>query len=211
MEGIAEILIKIAMCIGFTAVFQWIINVLNNRMVYGIVRNVRYEAFLKLQRFPVSFIDAHQSGDIVNRLIADSDQFSDGLLLGFSQFFNGILTILGTIVFMFMINIPVTLIVIFVTPLSLFVASFIAKRTFSLFKKQSEIRSEQTALIDEMIGEHKVVAAFSHEDEAIEQIKISTRQYAKRQMTWLRKNNDYRWFSIDEIPKMIEYIQSVIN
>ena len=168
MEGIAEILIKIAMCIGFTAVFQWIINVLNNRMVYGIVRNVRYEAFLKLQRFPVSFIDAHQSGDIVNRLIADSDQFSDGLLLGFSQFFNGILTILGTIVFMFMINVPVTLIVIFVTPLSLFVASFIAKRTFSLFKKQSEIRSEQTALIDEMIGEHKTVVAFGYEKKAEE-------------------------------------------
>lgn len=168
IEGIAQILIKIAMCIGFTAVFQWIINVLNNRMVYGIVRNVRYEAFLKLQRFPVSFIDAHQSGDIVNRLIADSDQFSDGLLLGFSQFFNGILTILGTIVFMFMINVPVTLIVIFVTPLSLFVASFIAKRTFSLFKKQSEIRSEQTALIDEMIGEHKTVVAFGYEEKAEE-------------------------------------------
>ena len=166
INGIGVILIQIGACIAFTAVFQWVINVINNRMVYGIVRNVRHEAFLKLQSFPISFIDSHRSGDIVNRLIADSDQFSDGLLMGFSQFFNGIMTILGTIVFMFAINVPVTLIVIFITPLSLFVASFIAKRTFSLFKKQSEIRSEQTALIDEMIGEHKTVVAFGYENKA---------------------------------------------
>ena len=165
---IGKILIKIALCIGFTAIFQWIINVINNRMVYGIVRNVRHEAFVKIQRFPVSFIDSHRSGDIVNRLIADSDQFSDGLLMGFSQFFNGIMTIIGTIVFMFMISVPVTFIVIVITPLSLFVASFIAKRTFNLFKKQSQIRSEQTALIDEMIGEHKTVVAFGYEEKASE-------------------------------------------
>ena len=168
IEGIALILAKISLCIAFTAVFQWIVNVINNRIVFGIVRNVRHEAFIKLQAFPVSFIDSHKSGDIVNRLIADSDQFSDGLLMGFSQFFNGIMTILGTIVFMFMINAPVTLIVIFITPLSLFVASFIAKRTFDLFKKQSQIRSEQTALIDEMIGEHKTVVAFGYEKKAEE-------------------------------------------
>ena len=165
---IGNILTKIAFCIGFTAVFQWVINVINNRMVYGIVRNVRHEAFLKIQSFPVSFIDSHRSGDIVNRLIADSDQFSDGLLMGFSQFFNGIMTILGTIVFMFMISVPVTFIVIVITPLSLFVASFIAKRTFNLFKKQSQIRSEQTALIDEMIGEHKTVVAFGYAETANE-------------------------------------------
>jgi len=165
---IGKILTKIAFCIGFTAVFQWIINVINNRMVYGIVRNVRHEAFVKIQSFPVSFIDSHRSGDIVNRLIADSDQFSDGLLMGFSQFFNGVMTIFGTIVFMFMISVPVTFIVILITPLSLFVASFIAKRTFNLFKKQSEIRSEQTALIDEMIGEHKTVVAFGYEEKAQE-------------------------------------------
>ena len=165
---IGKILIKIASCIGFTAIFQWIINVINNRMVYGIVRNVRHEAFLKLQHLPISFIDSHRSGDIVNRLIADSDQFSDGLLMGFSQFFNGIMTILGTIVFMFMISVPVTFIVILITPLSLFVAAFIAKRTFNLFKKQSQIRSEQTALIDEMIGEHKTVVAFGYEKKAQE-------------------------------------------
>ena len=165
---IGIILAKIAIFIGFTAVFQWVINVINNRMVYGIVRNVRHEAFLKIQSFPVSFIDSHRSGDIVNRLIADSDQFSDGLLMGFSQFFNGIMTILGTIVFMFMISVPITFIVILITPLSLFVASFIAKRTFNLFKKQSQIRSEQTALIDEMIGEHKTVVAFGYAETANE-------------------------------------------
>lgn len=165
---IGKILTTVALCIGFTAIFQWIINVINNRMVYGIVRNVRHEAFVKIQSFPVSFIDSHRSGDIVNRLIADSDQFSDGLLMGFSQFFNGIMTILGTIVFMFMINVPVTFIVLLITPLSLFVASFIAKKTFNLFKKQSQIRSEQTALIDEMIGEHKTVVAFGYEKKAEE-------------------------------------------
>ena len=168
LAQIGIILAKIAIFIGFTAVFQWVINVINNRMVYGIVRNVRHEAFLKIQSFPVSFIDSHRSGDIVNRLIADSDQFSDGLLMGFSQFFNGIMTILGTIVFMFMISVPITFIVILITPLSLFVASFIAKRTFNLFKKQSQIRSEQTALIDEMIGEHKTVVAFAYAETANE-------------------------------------------
>lgn len=166
--GIGKILITISICIAFTAVFQWLINVVNNRMVYGIVRNVRHEAFLRIQNMPVSYIDSHQSGDIVNRIVADSDQFSDGLLLGFSQFFNGIMTIIGTIVFMFIISPPVTLIVVFITPLSLFVASFIAKRTFNLFKKQSEIRSEQTALIDEMIGDHKTVVAFGYENKAQE-------------------------------------------
>ena len=165
---IGKILITISLCVAFTAIFQWFINVINNRMVYGIVRNVRHEAFLRIQNMPVSYIDSHQSGDIVNRIIADSDQFSDGLLMGFSQFFNGIMTIIGTIVFMFIINPPVTLIVVFITPLSLFVASFIAKRTFNLFKKQSEIRSAQTALIDEMIGDHKTVVAFNYEDRAQE-------------------------------------------
>ena len=168
IEKILLILAKVSIIVSLTSIFQWIVNVINNRVVYGIVRNVRHEAFVKIQSFPISFIDTHQTGDIVNRLIADSDQFSDGLLIGFSQFFNGVLTILGTIVFMLMINVPVALIVIFITPLSLFVASFIAKRTFDLFKKQSQIRSEQTALIDEMIGEHKTVVAFGYEEKATE-------------------------------------------
>lgn len=179
IEAIAKILFIAGFCIAFTAIFQWVINVINNRMVYGIVRNIRHEAFLKLQSLPISFADSHQSGDIVNRLIADSDQFSDGLLMGFSQFFNGIMTIIGTIIFMFSINVPVTLIVLFITPLSLFVASFIAKRTFTLFKKQSNIRSEQTALIDEMIGEHKTVTAFGYEKKAQERFDEINKRLGK--------------------------------
>lgn len=167
MSAIMSVLTKIAICIIITAVLQWLINILNNRMVYGIVRNVRHEAFVKIQSFPVSFIDSHKSGDIVSRLIADSDQFSDGLLMGFTQFFNGIMTILGTLIFMFIISPPVTFIVVFITPLSFFVAAFIAKKTYSMFKLQSEIRSEQTALIDEMIGEHKTVVAFGQENKVV--------------------------------------------
>ena len=126
MDAILDILLKVAIAVVVTALLQWLINVLNNRMVYGIVRNVRHEAFVKIQSLPISFVDSHRSGDVVSRLIADSDQFSDGLLMGFTQFFGGIMTILGTLVFMFIISPVVTLIVVFVTPLSLFVAAFIA-------------------------------------------------------------------------------------
>ena len=168
IELILEILTGVGICIIITALLQWLINVLNNRMVYGIVRNIRHEAFERIQRLPISFIDSHQSGDIVSRIIADSDQFSDGLLIGFTQFFNGIMTILGTLAFMLTINVPVTLIVVVVTPLSLFVAAFIAKKTYSMFKAQSEVRSQQTALIDEMVGNHKTVAAFGYQDRANE-------------------------------------------
>ena len=167
MSGILAILLKIGIAVGITALLQWLINVLNNRMVYGIVRNVRHEAFARIQKMPVSFIDSHRSGDVVSRLIADSDQFSDGLLMGFSQFCNGIMTIIGTLIFMFFISPAVTLIVVFITPLSLFVAAFIAKKTYSMFKRQSEIRSEQTSLIDEMVGEHKTVVAFGYQDDAV--------------------------------------------
>ena len=167
-SGILSILKKLGFCILLTALLQWLINVLNNRMVYGIVRNVRYEAFERLQSLPVSFIDSHRSGDIVSRIITDTDQFSDGLLLGFTQFFSGIMTIVGTLAFMLTISIPVTLIVVLVTPISLFVAAFIAKKTYSMFKLQSEIRSEQTALIDEMIGNHKTVVAFGYEEKSSE-------------------------------------------
>lgn len=161
--GISEILLKIAVssiCIG---VFQWLINVLNNRMTYGIVRNIRHSAFVRIQQFPVSFIDSHQTGEIVSRVITDVDQFADGLLMGFTQFFNGIMTILGTVVFMITISPSVATVVVLVTPLSLFVAAFIAKKTYTMFKRQSEIRSRQTSFIDEMIEGHKVVVAFGHE------------------------------------------------
>ena len=166
ITSIYGVLTTIFICIIFTAILQWLINVLNNRMVYGIVRNIRHEAFVKLQQLPVSYIDSHRSGDIVSRLVADADQFSDGLLMGFTQFFNGIMTILGTLVFMFAISFPVSLIVVLVTPLSLFVASYIAKKTYSMFKLQAETRSEQTSLIDEMVGNHKTVVAFGYEEKA---------------------------------------------
>ena len=166
-DGITAILVKIGIAVAITAALQWIINVLNNRMTYGIVRNIRREAFVKLQSFPVSFMDKQTTGDVVSRVITDVDQFADGLLLGFSQFFNGIMTIAGTLVFMFTINVPITILVVALTPLSLFVAAFIAKRTYSMFKLQSEIRSEQTAIIDEMISGHKLVLAFNREEAAI--------------------------------------------
>ncbi len=166
LDGIAKILIRIAISVLITAVLQWIINVLNNRMTYGIVKNIRHEAFVKIQSFPISYIDSNRTGDIVSRVITDVDQFADGLLLGFTQFFSGIMTIIGTLVFMLMINVPITLIVVILTPLSFFVASFIAKKTYSMFKLQSEIRSEQTSLIDEMISGHKLVRAFNYEDDA---------------------------------------------
>lgn len=167
-EAIYLILIKIGACVLITALLQWLINVLNNRMTYGIVRSIRHEAFVKLQSFPVSFIDSKTTGEVVSRIITDTDQFADGLLLGFTQFFSSIITIVGTLVFMFIINIPITLLVICLTPLSFFVASFIAKRTYSMFKLQSEIRGEQTSLIDEAISGHKLVLAFNREKFAID-------------------------------------------
>ncbi len=162
--GIADILLKIGIAVALTALLQWIIGVLNNRMTYGIVRNIRHEAFVRIQQFPLSYIDAHRSGEIVSRIITDVDQFSDGLLMGFTQFFNGIMTILGTIGFMLLISPPITLIVVLITPLSLFVAAFIAKKTYTMFKLRSELQGQQTSLIDEMVGGHKLVVAFGQEE-----------------------------------------------
>ena len=167
-DNICKILVQIGTVAGITALCQWLMNVCNNRITFGIVRRLRRDAFNKIQELPLSYIDSHPVGDTVSRVISDADQFSDGLLMGFSQLFTGVLTIIGTLVIMFSINLSITLVVILVTPLSLFVAAFIAKNTHDLFKKQSETRADQTSLIDEMIGEHKTVAAFSHEDEAIE-------------------------------------------
>ena len=168
IEGIIEILIKIGIISGIIALLQWIMNVINNRMTFGIVRRMRQDAFNKIQSLPLSYLDKRAVGDTVSRVISDADQFADGLLMGFSQLFIGVLTIAGTLAFMISLNWIIAIFVVIATPLSLFVAAFIAKRTHSLFKKQSETRAEQTALIDEMIGEHKTVAAFSQEDEAIE-------------------------------------------
>ena len=167
--GIAAILIKTGIIIGITALIQWLMNTINNRVTYHVVRDIRNEAFRKIEILPLSYIDAHPYGDIVNRVIADADQFADGLLMGFTQLFTGIVTILGTLFFLFSISWQIAIVVVIVTPLSLFIARFIANRTYRMFRVQSETRGQQTAFIDEMIGNQKVVQAFSHEGEALEE------------------------------------------
>ena len=165
--ALLKLLTKLGVIIGATSVFQWIMNLCNNHITYKVVMDVRTEAFDHMQDLPLSYIDSHPQGDIVSRLIADIDQFSDGLLMGFSQLFTGVMTILGTLLFMLSVNVGITLVVVCITPLSLLVASFIARRTHSMFKLQSETRGELTGLIDEMVGNQKVVKAFGHEEEAI--------------------------------------------
>jgi len=167
--GILVILKKMAVIILLTAIVQWLMNACNNKITYQVIRDVRDEAFRKLEILPLKYIDSHAHGDIVSRIIADVDQFSDGLLMGFTQLFTGVITIIGTLLFMISINVTTTLIVVVLTPLSFFIANFIAKRTFKMSKLQSETRGEQTALIDEMIGNEKVVKAFSREEKVIEQ------------------------------------------
>ena len=176
---IGKIFIKAAIIIGATAVFQWLMNVCNNKMTYGIVRNVRNDAFAHLQKVPLSYLDSNKTGDIVSRLITDVDQFSDGLLLGFTQLFSGVLTILGTLAFMLILHPGITLVVVLVTPVSLFVAAFIARKTYSMFKLQTEIRGKETALMEEAIGSHKVVTAFSQEDEILERFDVLNAQLQK--------------------------------
>ena len=168
-DGVVTIAIQIAVCTGISALCQWLMNVLNNRITYGMVRKLRRDAFEKFQKLPLSYLDSHSVGEIVSRLMTDVEQFTDGLLMGFAQFFTGILTILGTLVIMVTIKPSIALVVILVTPLSLFVAAFIAKKTYAMFRLQSETRAEQTAMIDEYIGNHKVVMAFGREDEAQEE------------------------------------------
>lgn len=164
IEGIIAILIKTAIIIGITALAQWIMNVINNKITYRVVKDLRVQAFRHLQNLDISYIDSHEHGDIVSRIITDIDQLSDGLLMGFTQFFTGVITILGTLIFMFSVNVKIALIVVLLTPLSLFVASFIAKRTYSMFQKQSETRGEITTHINEMVGNQKLVKAFSREE-----------------------------------------------
>ena len=167
--GILVILKKMTVIILLTAIVQWLMNACNNKITYQVIRDVRDEAFRKLEILPLKYIDSHAHGDIVSRIIADVDQFSDGLLMGFTQLFTGVITIIGTLLFMISINVTTTLIVVVLTPLSFFIANFIAKRTFKMSKLQSETRGEQTALIDEMIGNEKVVKAFGREEKVIEQ------------------------------------------
>lgn len=161
--GILLQLTKIAVVAAIAAVAQWLMNILNNSMTYNVVKDMRTEAFDRLMKLPLSYIDAHPYGETVSRIIADVDQFADGLLLGFSQLFTGLLTIIGTLIFMLSVNAPITAAVVVLTPLSLFVARFIARRTHSMFARQGEDRAEQTAFVEEMIGNQKVVQAFAHE------------------------------------------------
>ncbi len=165
--AIFDILIEIGVISVVTALLQWIMNICNNKITFGIVRRMRREAFLKLQTLPLSYLDSHSVGDTLSRVIGDVDQFSDGLLMGFSQFFTGALTIIATLVFMIYINPIIAIIVVVMTPLSLFVAAFIAKSSFKLFKSQAEVRGKETALIDEMIGEHKTVVSHAQEENVI--------------------------------------------
>ena len=182
-DNIFPILIRIAVIVAVTAVCQWIMNVLNNKITFGVVRDMRDKAFSKIERLPVSYIDSHPGGDIVSRVIADADQFADGLLMGFTQFFSGIITIIGTLAFMLSIDLWITLVVVLITPLSFFIASFVAKKTHTMFRLQSETRGKQTAFIDEMIGNAKTVKAYSHADENIkhfDEINEQLRGYSLR-------------------------------
>ncbi|MBQ8592532.1 MAG: ABC transporter ATP-binding protein [Lachnospiraceae bacterium] len=162
------LLVKIGIIVLITAFAQWLMNLCNNRITYHVVKDIRTKAFSKLEELPLKYIDSHQHGEIISKIVSDVDQFSDGLLLGFTQFFTSIITIFGTLLFMLSVNIPITIVVVFITPVSLFVASFIAKRTFTMFQKQSETRGQMTALVNELVGNQKIVKAFSYEDDAKE-------------------------------------------
>ena len=178
-DGVLGVLRTAVIVIALTAVSQWIMNVCNNRITYHVVQDIRRDAFAKLEILPLKYIDSHSYGDIVSRVVADVDQFADGLLMGFTQLFTGVITILGTLGFMLLVNFQITLVVVLITPISLFVASFIAKKTYFMFKLQSETRGEQTALIEEAIGNQKVVQAFSHEDETQERFDEINGRLAK--------------------------------
>ena len=162
-DGLKAVLVKLVVVVAITAIAQWLMNIINNRITYKVVNDVRTMAFDKLSRLPLSYVDSHTHGDIVSRIIADVDQFSDGLLMGFTQLFTGVMTIVGTLVFMLSINRIITVVVVVITPVSLFAASFIAKKTYNMFKKQSEIKGELTSIVNEMVENQKVVTAFSME------------------------------------------------
>lgn len=169
--ALMPLLVKFGIVVGITALAQWLMNLCNNKITYHVVKDIRTEAFEHLEILPLRYIDGNQYGEVISKVITDVDQFSDGLLLGFSQLFTGVITIFGTLLFMLSVNFKITLVVVVITPLSLFVASFIARRTFSMFKLQSETRGEMTSLVEEMVGNQKIVKAFSHEEEAEEKFR----------------------------------------
>ena len=167
--GIVKILVEIAVVVGIAALAQWVMNLINNRITYRVVRDIRNEAFRKLQILPLKYIDSRPTGEVVSRVIADVDQFADGLLMGFTQLFSGVITILGTLIFMLSVNVVITAVVVVITPVSLLVAAFIAKRTYDMFRLQSQVRGEQTGFVEEMVGNQKVVQAFGQEKKSLEQ------------------------------------------
>lgn len=169
--GIKKIIFEFVVVVAITMISQWLMNIINNHITYSVVKDIRIEAFNHLEELPLSYIDSHRHGDIVSRIVADIDQFADGLLMGFTQLFTGVVTILGTLGFMLYINVPIAVVVVVLTPVSLFVASFIAKRTYKLFRSQSESRGDLTSLVDEMIGQQKIVQAFGYEDDALERFE----------------------------------------
>lgn len=182
-DGIRVIIYKFIIVTAVTVLSQWLMNIINNHITYSVVRDIRIEAFNHLEELPLSYIDSHQHGDIVSRIVADIDQFADGLLMGFTQLFQGIVTILGTLCFMLYINVPIAIVVVVLTPVSLFVASFIAKRTYKLFRGQSETRGELTSLVDEMIGQQKIVQAFGYEAAALDRFDEINNRLEKDSMS----------------------------
>lgn len=181
-DGIREIIVKFLIVVGITAIAQWVMSIINNRITYMVVKDIRIEAFNHLSDMPLSYIDSNAHGDIVSRIVTDIDQFADGLLMGFSQLFTGVVTIVGTLCFMLYLNVSIALVVVVLTPLSLFVAAFIAKRTYKLFRGQSESRGELTELVDEMIGEQKIVQAFGYEEDALERFAVINDKLEKDSM-----------------------------
>lgn len=167
--GIVKILVRIGVIIGIAALSQWVMSLINNRITYRVVRDIRNEAFQKIQILPLKYIDGRPTGEVVSRVIADVDQFADGLLMGFTQLFTGVITILGTLCFMLSVNVVITAVVVVITPVSLLVAAFIAKRTYDMFRLQSQVRGEQTGFVEEMVGSQKVVQAFGREKASLEQ------------------------------------------
>jgi ATP-binding cassette subfamily B multidrug efflux pump len=167
--GIVKILVRIGVIIGIAALSQWVMSLINNRITYRVVRDIRNEAFRKIQILPLKYIDGRPTGEVVSRVIADVDQFADGLLMGFTQLFTGVITILGTLCFMLSVNVVITAVVVLITPVSLLVAAFIAKRTYDMFRLQSQVRGEQTGFVEEMVGSQKVVQAFGREKASLEQ------------------------------------------
>lgn len=164
--GLAGLLVKIGVVVAIAALSQWAMNLCNNRITYKVVRDIRVQAFDRMEHLPLSYVDSHPHGDMISRVITDVDQFADGLLMGFTQLFTGIVTILGTLAFMFIINITIAIYVVVITPVSLLVASFVAKRTYTFFHKQSETRGKMTTLVNEMVGNQKIVKTFGYESEA---------------------------------------------